>query len=279
AVIPSLLGARAIAVAGLVLPHYTGLVHGGLVGLAFLLFLLRHAGLRQADRLETDFPAEHIELVLFHFTPAAYRQLRPEEYRSEAHPLEAVDPHALGFPQPTNFAVTALHQADVEPAVDAFATGADHIGELGRAIVQHDAGLQALDHLFIDFAHDPHGIFAVHLRRRVHQAVGQLTIGGEQQQAGGVDVQPADVDPAALFQPRQLFEYGGAAFGVIAGTDFALGLVVDQHAADDFGIEVTLEWTTVDHDLVQAVDPAAQLGRLAVDGDAASADPAFDLTA
>src|SRR5690606_41824033 len=42
----------------------------------------------------------------------------------------------------------------------------------------------------------------------VHHRVGQLAIGGEQQQAGGVDVQAAHGDPARALERRQGIEDG-----------------------------------------------------------------------
>ena len=89
--------------------------------------------------------------------------------------------------------------------------------------------LQALDDLVGHFAVHAAEVFALELRSAVHQRVGQFAVGGQQQQAGGVDVQAADGDPARTLQARQLFEHGRAAFGIVAGGHHAFGLVVDQH--------------------------------------------------
>ena len=167
----------------------------------------------------------------------------------------------------------------MEPAVDTLTTGGHDIGELGRAVFEHHALFQALDHFLCDLTHDAHGIFAVHLIGRVHQAVGQLTISGKQQQATGVDIQATDVDPAAVLEARQAVKNGGATFRVIAGTDFALGLVVQHDAAGDFGAQIAANRTVVHADLIHAVDPAAKLGGLSVDADAAGGNPAFNLAA
>ena len=50
-----------------------------------------------------------------------------------------------------------------------------------------------------DFTTNTYRVLAVHFVGWVHRAVGQLTVGGEHQQTGGVDVQTTDVDPAAFF--------------------------------------------------------------------------------
>lgn len=58
----------------------------------------------------------------------------------------------------------------------------------------------------------------------MHEAVGKLTIGGEQQQAGGVDVQTPYLYPAHALQSRQVIKHRGAPFWIIAGAHFAGGL-------------------------------------------------------
>ncbi|MCY1425465.1 hypothetical protein D9M71_412530 [compost metagenome] len=153
------------------------------------------------------------------------------------------------------------------------------VAELGRAVFQHHAVLQALDHVLVDLAAHTHGVFAVHLVGRVHQAVGQFAVGGEQQQAGGVDVQAADVDPAAGAQARQAVEHGRAAFRIVAGADLAFRLVVDQHAAHAFLAGVAADQVVVDGDGVMAVDALAEAGDGAVDLDPAFLDPGFHVAA
>src|SRR5690606_30823504 len=123
----------------------------------------------------------------------------------------------------------------VVPVVEAHtAWGFLDVGELGRAVFEHDAGLELFDHFFGDFATHAHRVLAVHLVGGVHQAVGQLAVSGEHQQPSGVDVQAADVDPAAFFQARQAVEYGRAAFRVVAGADFAIRFVVEDDPAHVF---------------------------------------------
>src|SRR5690606_5739933 len=112
-------------------------------------------------------------------------------------------------PQTAHFAVATFHHHAVIPVVEAFAAGGFlNVGEFGRAVFQHHTGFQQLDHFLGHFTPDTDGIFAIHLVGRVHQAVGQLTVGGEHQQPSGVDVETADVDPAAFFGPWQTIKHG-----------------------------------------------------------------------
>ncbi len=164
--------------------------------------------------------------------------------------------------------------------VETFAAGRLlDVGELGRAVFKNNTGFQALDHLVIDFPTYTHRVFTVHLVRRVHQAVGQLTVGGEHQQAGGVDVQTTDVDPTAFFGLGHLVEHGRTAFRVVTGADLAIGLVVHDDAAHRFGGLFTLDDLAINGDCIVQVDALAKGGFNAVDLDALLGDPGFDVAA
>src|SRR5450830_72699 len=236
--------------------------------------------LRHSDWRQADFGTEDVDFVLAHFAPAAHRQVGVQEHRAETHALQAADHQALGFPQATYFTVTAFHHHAVIPVVETFAAWSLlDVGELGRAIFQHDAGLEARDHLVIDFATHTHRVFTVHLVGWVHQAVGQFTVGGEHQQAGGVDVETTDVDPAAFFWLRHLVEHGRTAFRVVTGANLAIGLVVHDHAAHRFGGLFTLDDLAINGDCIVQVDALAEGGLDAVDLDALLGDPGFDVAA
>src|SRR5690606_22098125 len=164
----------------------------------------------------------------------------------------------------------------LEPLVGIGAADALDLVELRRAVFQRDAAAQAVDDLFRHgllalgraYAAD---VFAFDLERGVHHRVGQLAVGGEQQQAGGVDVQAADRDPARALERGQGLEDGRAALGIFAGGDFAFGLVVDQHARR-IGQGAGDEDLAVEFDAVAALDAHSGLRDLAVDLDQAVGD-------
>jgi 8-oxo-dGTP diphosphatase len=62
----------------------------------------------------------------------------------------------------------------------------------------------------------------------MHHCIGQFTVRGQQQQAGGIDIQPSDRHPARPLHPGHVVEYGRPAVGVVTGCDFTFGLVVNQ---------------------------------------------------
>jgi len=158
------------------------------------------------------------------------------------------------------------------------AAAADHadVVEAGRAVVQLHARLQAFDGFVGHLAMYAAKIFTLQAALRVHQRIGELPVGGEQQQARGVDVQATHRDPARILEARQLFENGGTAVGIFARGHHALGLVVD----DDFGIVARVgghhELLAVDDHPVAGVDRRTDAGGGAVDLDLAGLDALFE---
>ena len=113
----------------------------------------------------------------------------------------------------------------------------------------------------------------------MHQLVGQFAVSGEQQQTGGVDVEPAHGNPACMSQAWQVVEYGGTSLRVIAGADFAERLVVQQHRMHLRRLFTRRQLLAVDNYLVLAANAVTQFGNNAVDLDAALTDPVFQFAA
>ncbi len=110
------------------------------------------------------------------------------------------------------------------------------------------------------------------------QSVGEFAARREDEQPLGIEVEAADGDPSTAAQPRQTRKHAGAPVGIVAGDDFALGLVVHQDTRQLAG-EVQLDQLAVDPDLVVRPDPLTDVGRLAIDVDAAGGDPLLDFAA
>src|SRR5579863_499652 len=113
----------------------------------------------------------------------------------------------------------------------------------------------------------------------MHELVGQRPVVGEDQQARGVGVQASHGDPAAAPEARQCLEDRGTAFRILAGGEFAFGLVVEDHAAARVAAPLQgLHRPAVYAHPVGIADAVAELSGLAVDADAALGYPTFDLT-
>jgi hypothetical protein len=95
-------------------------------------------------------------------------------------------------------------------------------------------------------------VFALDLARGMHQPVGQLAVGGEEDQARGIDVEPADRDPAPLLGSRQTAEDGRALLGIAPRHQLALGLVVDDDLGLGIALGLELDIAPVDADTVGA---------------------------
>src|SRR5688572_21037083 len=234
---------------------------------------------------QAELRAKHGDLVRRQFLRLAAQQRLRQRHVAVTDALEARDLAALRFPQAADFAVAAFLQQHAEPVVGTVFAAADafDFGEVRRAVVEQHAAVQAIDELVGDFlfafrrAHAAH-VLAFDFEGGMHHRVGQLAVGGEQQQAGGVDVEAADRDPARALQCGQRFEDGRAAFGIFAGGDFAFGLVVDQHARG-FGQRAGDERASVDFDLVAAGHAHADLRGVAVDAHQAVGDALFQRAA
>src|SRR5690606_30112368 len=219
--------------------------------------------------VQAQLAAQGVDLLLRQFLRLPAQQLARQADVAVAHALEAADLAALRFPQAAHFAVAAFLDHDLEPVVRVGAADALDLVELGRAVLQGHAAGEAVDHvvrhalLAFRCAH-AHHVLALDLVRGMHHRVGDLAVGGQQQQAGGVDVQAADRDPARALEPRQRLEDGRAALGILAGGHFAFGLVVDQHARR-LGQGRGHEGLAVEFDAVAAADALADLRDLAVD--------------
>src|SRR5262249_10349708 len=122
-----------------------------------------------------------------------------------------------------------------------------------------------------------HLVFALELGARMHQRVGELARIGEEQQPGGVEVQPPDIHPAAGTDRRELCENRGTTLRVAARDQLADRLVI----RDDAGCGLArrhLDRLAVQLDGVARRDTVAELRDQAVDLDPTGFDPALDFT-
>ncbi|MNS97322.1 hypothetical protein D3C72_1316480 [compost metagenome] len=66
-----------------------------------------------------------------------------------------------------------------------------------------------------------HRVFALHAVARVHEPVGDVARGREDQQAFGIEVETANRHPLAGLDARQAVEHGRTAFRIALAHDFA----------------------------------------------------------
>jgi len=111
----------------------------------------------------------------------------------------------------------------------------------------------------------------------VHEALGKRTVGRKQQQPAGVEVEPADRDPAAATQPWQGVEDAWPPLRIVARNDFPFRLVVEENTGQARG-EMQIDESATELDPVPRGNPLTESGRFTVDLNAPSNDPALDLT-
>jgi hypothetical protein len=114
----------------------------------------------------------------------------------------------------------------------------------------------------------------------VHEAVRQVTIGRQQQQPRGAEIQSADIDPSTLRGSRQAVEDRLTPLGITLAGDLPGRLVVsDRGVYGSSALCVKLDGTPVDRDRLATFEVISELRRTPIDRDAAGRDPPLDLSA
>ena len=151
--------------------------------------------------------------------------------------------------------------------------------EAGETVIELNAVAQGFQGALVNIASDAHPVFARDFGTGVHQAVGEGAVVGEEQEAGGVEVEAANADPATLAYFRQAVKDAGAAFGIVAGADFARRFVVHQDLAWGLLFRRDTQRAAVQAETFVPADGLADCGRFAVYFETACADPVFDFAA
>ena len=200
-----------------------------------------------------------------------------EAHGAVANADEAAYGVALGVPQAADYAVAAFAQHGAVPAVGAAAALLGQRVEARQAVVEHHAFGEAPQDGGGGQAQHAHEVFALHAKGRMHQPVGQLAVGGQQQQAAGVQVEAAHGYPAASLQPGQGGENGSMLCAAVAGHQLALGLVVGDDAGSSRGSRPDRQQAPVEAVFFAARNALAGNRAAAVHGQAAGGDPALHL--
>lgn len=203
--------------------------------------------------------------------PQAGRQ----KHRAESHSLEPGNLRTNGFPQPPYFPLAPFHDDHREPAVAAGRLTGDDITEAGRSIVQIDAIQKLFDLLLADRAANATQVFAVDPAGRVHHAIGQFAVGGQQQQTGSIDIEAANRNPAALCRPRQTVEHGCSSLRIASCRDLAFRLVVNEGLVLG-GSGSDLPAASVQADSLAGADTGSRACHLAINPNLATLDARLD---
>ncbi len=102
--------------------------------------------------------------------------------------------------------------------------------------------------------------------------MGEFAVVGQQEQAGGVEIEAADCDPARSSQAGESVEDCRSSQGVAAGGEFACGFVISDQSI--FGRSASYRHAVHPQEGVGA-DSISDLCRLSVDGDASGGDSFF----
>ncbi len=227
---------------------------------------------RLVGKALAELVAQHLGL---HHLDGTHGQVAELE-RTEAHADQAVDLKAQRGEHVLDLAVLALAQAEDQPDIGALLALQLRVDGPVADAIDLDALLEGLELGLGDRAEGPHAVPAQPAGCRQLQHALQPAIIGEQQQALGVDVEPADGDDARQAFLLERIEYGGTALGILFGDHEARRLVIEP----DAGAFPGAQQAAIDLHLVPGGDvEGGGADHLAVDGDAAVLDPQFGVAA
>lgn len=192
---------------------------------------------------------------------------------------EFFDEVAVGFEEATDFAFLAVVEVDFEAAGVAFADfggGDDFFGSKEFAFV-FDAVEEFGDVGFVEIAVQDDAVFFDDLVAGVGEAVGEVAVVGEDEEAFAVFIEASGAEHAlALEVGREEFEDGLSSVGVAVGAEEAFGFVENEgDGSGGFGGDGFF----VNEDGVVGESFVAEFGDFSVVAHFAVADEGFGLAA
>jgi hypothetical protein len=110
----------------------------------------------------------------------------------------------------------------------------------------------------------------------MHEAMRELAVRGEQQEARRVEVQTPDRNPPSSRRLWQPLEYRRSPLGIPARRELPARLVIREIAVRT-AVRTELDGTAIEQDPFLAGERLAELGTAAVYDDATFGDPTLDL--
>jgi hypothetical protein len=99
-----------------------------------------------------------LHILISQLSPLSGSELTSQPDRSEPDAYQTAYRHALRFPEPPYFTISAFSQNDMKPMIDTASTGIQHLVETGLTVFQHDTAAQPIYHLSADFTAYAYGI-------------------------------------------------------------------------------------------------------------------------
>jgi hypothetical protein len=207
----------------------------------------------------------------------AFAQFAELEW-SEGDPDQPVDGQAQMLEDALDLAVLAFAQSHRQPAIGALLAVERGFDPGIANPLDGDAFGKAVEDCLIGFAIGAHAIAPEPAGGRQFQNAGEASIIGQQQQAFGVNVEPADAQKPWCLRRMQMqkIEDGGAAFRVLMRGDEAARLVEEKKpCALPLG-----QGLAIDADFIGGTDRHRRARQcFAIDGDAALRDPVLGIAA
>jgi hypothetical protein len=210
--------------------------------------------------------------------PTSPRQPAGQRHRPEAQPHQTADRQPDHIEHAPDFAITPFADHHAIPGIRPVAAQIFDHRKHRRPILERHAFEQSRANLVVDSSENSHCVFTLPAVARVHELIGDIAGGSENQQPLGVEVQTPDRHPARALQARQSFEDRRAARRIVAGADLSRWFVIEQHPWRQCNGRPANR-TAVYANLIIETDPLSDMGRLAVDRYPASDDQFLHITA
>ena len=221
---------------------------------------------------------DHAHVAFFEVDPHAALQPERQHHGAVANADQPAYREPASVEKLAHLAVAALGDDDAVPVVRTVAATVDDRLEAGLLTLDVDAFEQARLMCFGQRAEKADRVLALDAEAGMHQLVREFTGVREQQQAFGVDVEPADRLPLALLQSRKTTEHGRPVLRIVMRDDLSDRLVVRDDARRRWH-DAQLHRLAVDLHAVAERDALADMRRLAVDFHMAVGDQVLHVAA
>ncbi len=198
--------------------------------------------------------------------------------RAEGNPNQAADRQPNGFEKASYLAIPTPPQRDSIPYVATATAGRLQRFEAGLLTIQRHPAGQLAQLRSRRLAAEPHRVAARDAITGMHQAVSKLAVCGQQEQAGGGDIQPSNADPAPLPRGWQRIENRGSARLIAARGHLPGRLVIEQVLVPP-RLSVQPDGAPIQTNLALRPDPNTERRQLPIHGDSTQLNPALDFPA
>src|SRR5690606_6013849 len=162
------------------------------------------------------------------FLPASATQITWQHDFAKSCADQTADSDSSRFEHAPDLAITTFVQSGAIPAIAAFTANELKHTEFCQTILKLDAFYQPRLLLCRQFAQHAHSVLSLCTIARMHEPVRQVTGGGQNKQALGVEIETPNRQPFPCLDLGKASEHGGSTAWIVVTDDFAGRLVIQN---------------------------------------------------